>query len=151
MADFETVSTSSLQIRVKIPRSPSPSPTVRSERNSVLRSSSMRASRLDQPPRGCTHTTAASNTLSVRPSAYKTSRSLSPRPPRLETTSPETRPPPHSPSSGFCLPTRAPTPPSKFCESKGLRVPGVSRGNLTPRSLSPRLARFYDWGFFFFA
>ena len=80
MADFETVSTSSLQIRVKIPRSPSPS--VRSERNSVLRSSSMRASRLDQPPRGSTHNTTASNTLSVRPSAYKTSRSLSPRPPR---------------------------------------------------------------------
>ena len=82
MADFETVSTSSLQIRVKIPRSPSPS--VCSQRNSVLRSSSMRSSRLDQPARAAsaqrtTGASAVSNTLSVRPSAYKTSRSLSPR------------------------------------------------------------------------
>ena len=40
----------------------------------------MRNSRLDQPPRAAQRTTAAaSNTLSVRPSSYKTSRSLSPR------------------------------------------------------------------------
>ena len=138
MADFETVSTSSLQIRVKIPRSPSPSVCSQQQRTSVLRSSSMRHSRSDQPPRAVHHTATTPNTLSVRPS-YKTSRSLSPRPPRLETTSPTTRPPPPSPSSGL-LPTRAPTPPSKFCESKGLRVPGASRGTLTPRSLSPRFA-----------
>ena len=64
------------------------------------------------------------------------------RPPRLETSSPPTRPPPPSPSGSGLLPTRAPTPPSKFCESpRSLRVPGASRGNLNPRSSSPRLTK----------
>lgn len=141
---FETVSTSTLQIRVKVPRSPSPS--LRPTTTSVTRSSSMRQSRLESKP-----PTASTNTLSAS-RAYKTSRSLSPRPPR--SSGDTSRPPPPSPSG--LLPTRSPTPPKNWSQSlrstccdsaptsprisaRRLEVPGGCRsGQMTPRSLSSR-------------
>ena len=131
MAEFETVSTSCLQIKVKVPRSPSPCQfRGATSAASVARSTSMRHSRLDKarPPTSTNH-------LSVN-NRY-CSRSLSPRPPssRSAKAAGETRPPPPSPSG--LLPTRSPTPPLKTLNS--LQVPGVSRtGQLTPRSLSTR-------------
>ena len=143
MADFETVSTSSLQIKVKVPRSPSPS----CQRTSVLRSSSMRQSRLDHSSPNVSSRPPTTHVLSVR-SAY--SRSLSPRPQRPGNHDERPAPPP-SPSG--MLPTRAPTPPMRQLKArfesssaasspKTLRVPGNvgSRGQITPRSLSPRCA-----------
>ncbi len=131
MADFETVSTSSLQIRVKVPRSPSPS-CIRGQ-PSVLRSSSMRQSRLEattvanRPPK---------NTLSVNRSGY--SRSLSPRPLSSNSSSQTTsRPPPPSPASGSCLlPTRSPTPPQLQISKPSSNSLGVA--SRSQRSLSPR-------------
>lgn len=145
MAEFETLSTSSLQIRVK-------KSSCQQQRNPVLRSSSMRQSRLDDS--GLRGRPPTKNTLSVHRATN--SRSLSPRPPSsygeivpvvdlwssissLGTHS-ATRPPPPSPSGSGLLPTRSPTPPLQVCKDT-LRVPGVAnRGQLTPRSLSSRCA-----------
>ena len=113
---FHVVSTNQLQIRVRIPRSPSP--CRRSEAlglsGSATRSSSVRPSR--------------SSVNSER--KCFSSRSLSPRPPMAFKD--HARPPPPSPSNSILLPTRAPTPPMKTCDR--LNVPSTA----SPRSLSPR-------------
>lgn len=74
MAEFETLSTSSLQIRVK------KSSDSTCQRNPVLRSSSMRQSRLDgSDAAACRGRPPTKTTLSVHRATN--SRSLSPRPP----------------------------------------------------------------------
>ena len=116
---FQVVSTNQLQIRVRIPRSPSP--CRRAEAlglsGSATRSSSVRPTRssVNSEPRKC-----------------YSSRSLSPRPPMASKD--HARPPPPSPSNSILLPTRAPTPPMKTCDR--LNVPSASTAS--PRSLSPR-------------
>ncbi len=132
---FATVSTSSLQIQVRVPsRSPSRSPMrqrrpsspssslSRPTTASVARSTSMRHSRRDDPPRPSGQD---GNSLApVYPRSSKTtSRSLSPRPQRPSTTS---RPPPPSPSHSGLLPTRSPTPPKDW--TKSLRSSDFSYG-----------------------
>ena len=138
---FETVSTSALQIKVRVARSPSPNPMT----TKTLRSTSTtsRPSRLESRP----PTRSNGNQLAVSSNRSQYSRSLSPRPQR---TSEVAKPPPPSPSG--LLPTRSPTPPNNqhHChsvpntpkiQSRRLEVPAASpasRGHLTPRSVSPR-------------
>ena len=119
---FQVVSTNSLQIRVRIPRSPSPLRRLEADNERrAPRASSVRPTR------------ASENRGSDRSKCYS-SRSLSPRPPMLSSKD-HTRPPPPSPSNSILLPTRAPTPPQKTCD-RLLTVPGAS--SASPRSLSPR-------------
>ena len=122
---FQVVSTNTLQIRVRIPRSPSP--LRRSDLGNVEDRRAPRASSV-RPTR------SSVNSRSSERSHYS-SRSLSPRPPMASTTS---RPPPPSPSNSIYLPTRAPTPPQKTCD-RLLTVPTASRAS--PRSLSPRYTK----------
>ena len=122
---FQVVSTNTLQIRVRIPRSPSP--LRRSDLGNVEDRRAPRASSV-RPTR------SSVNSRSSERSHYS-SRSLSPRPPMASNTS---RPPPPSPSNSIYLPTRAPTPPQKTCD-RLLTVPTASRAS--PRSLSPRYTK----------
>ena len=108
---FETVSTSTLQIKVRVPRSPSPlAPS-----SSSSRSASMRPSRLEcRPPPGAAAVSGGNgNQLAVSTPRSQYSRSLSPRQP-YQRPSEVMRPPPPSPSG--LLPTRSPTPPN-HCHS----------------------------------
>ena len=132
---FATVSTSTLQIKVRVPRSPSPMASRASTTTST------RPSRLESRP-----PTGSGNQLAVSSNRSQYSRSLSPRP--LRSSEAVNRPPPPSPSG--LLPTRSPTPPNNnIChsvpntpkiQSRRLEVPcsTSSRGHLTPRSVSPR-------------
>ena len=115
---FVTISTSTLQIRVKSDsRSPSRSP-VRPE-TGFARSSSARYSRKDDSGAIANKT---GNVLHIpRTTGRAGTRSLSPKPDRVSTYS---GPPPPSPNSGAkfasghpFLPTRAPTPPQQLSSS----------------------------------
>ena len=128
---FQVVSTNTLQIRVRIPRSPSP--LRRSDLGNVEDRRAPRASSV-RPTR------SSVNSRSSERSKCYSSRSLSPRPPMLASKDHSTtsRPPPPSPSNSILLPTRAPTPPQKTCD-RLLTVPTASRAS--PRSLSPRYTK----------
>ena len=101
---FET--TSALQIKIRVPRSPSPNAMTSAVKTLRSTSTTSRPSRLESRP---PTRSAAGNQLAVSSNRSQYSRSLSPRPQR--TSEVHVKPPPPSPAG--LLPTRSPTPPNK--------------------------------------